>query len=304
MTEDPVRLLSKKGDDAFAASLLRSARDGDRDDARAHKALVLGAGGAAIGGAALAATKLSSRGVFSWLGTKGFLAVIATLGGLGIGAALLWPDSAPPSAPDARTAAADVPMKTASPPSPARDTAPDATSEPPSKQALSDAPAPADGPSAANAEAAGGDAAPARPSTSAAPPAQEVAPSPATARDAKPTASTEAAANAANNAAPASTAAPASGGAAGLAEEVAALRAAHEALGKGDSARCLAAVSAYFAAFPNGRLSAEARVLRIEALFAGGKRAEAAALAKSMLAASPRSPYAARLRTIAGDDAP
>ncbi|MEZ4310966.1 MAG: hypothetical protein R3F14_23235 [Polyangiaceae bacterium] len=87
-----------------------------------------------------------------------------------------------------------------------------------------------------------------------------------------------------------------------LAEEVAALRAAHEALGKGQSQRCLEAVDAYFARFPRGHLSAEARFLRVQALAGAGRRAEAAALAKSMLAASPRSPYAARLRSIAGED--
>jgi TolA-binding protein len=99
-------------------------------------------------------------------------------------------------------------------------------------------------------------------------------------------------------------AASASGAAPGLAEEVAALRAAHDALGKGQSQRCLDAVNAYFAAFPGGHLSAEARYLRVEALFAGGQRAEASSLARSMLTANPRSPYAARLRTIAGDPAP
>ena len=294
MSEDPVRLLSKD-DDAFAASLLRSARDGDRDDARAHKALVLGAGGAAIGGAALAATKLSSRGLFSLLGAKGLFAVLATLGGIGIGAALLWPDGAPSSSPDARARAA----ATADEPSAVPETPPLVAADSPSKQALSES-AHAEEPSPAGGDTGGNDPARARPSSSVAQPAQESAPSSAAARDAKPAASNDAAANAA----PASTAAPESAGAAGLAEEVAALRSAREALGKGDAARCLSAVNAYFAAFPNGRLSAEARVLRVEALFAGGKRAEAAALARSMLAASPRSPYAARLRTIAGDDAP
>ena len=88
-----------------------------------------------------------------------------------------------------------------------------------------------------------------------------------------------------------------------LSQEVEALRTAREALGRGDARRCLTAVDAYFAAFPKGHLGAEARVLRIEAMFAAGQKAQAAALASAMLAQSPRSPYAARLRTIAGEDA-
>ena len=82
------------------------------------------------------------------------------------------------------------------------------------------------------------------------------------------------------------------------------LQAARDALAKGQSARCLDAVNAYFAAFPNGHLSAEARYLRVEAMFAGSQKQQAAALARGMLVANPRSPYAARLRTIAGDTAP
>lgn len=233
MTEDPVRLLSQKGD-AFEASLLASAREGDRDAARSHKALVLGAaGGAALGGAAVvSAAKLSPGGFFAMLGGKWLMALIVTLGGLGVGAALLWPR-------DVRQ-------------SPAGDA-------PPSLQARSD-----------TAAALAPDA------KSSPPPASTSAPS-------------------------APSAAPASGAAPGLAEEVAALRAAHEALGRGQSQRCLDAVNAYFAAFPSGHLSAEARYLRVEAMFAGGQRAQAAALARTMLAGNPKSPYATRLRVIAGE---
>ncbi len=89
----------------------------------------------------------------------------------------------------------------------------------------------------------------------------------------------------------------------GLSDEVAALRGAHEALGRGQAQKCLEAVDAYFARFPGGHLSAEARFLRVQALAASGQRAQAAALARSMLAGNPRSPYAARLRSIAGGDA-
>lgn len=295
MTEDPVRLLAQD-DDALAASLLRSARDGDRDDARAHKALVLGAaGGAAVGGAALVgATKLTSRGFFSMFGAKLIVAAVVVAGG--IGAATLW--SAGERSPSSGAAPSEGDPAAAAP-SEAPASAPAERADSPSKQAESNEPPPAEAPLAAEP--------PKLPASEAARAKDAIAPSPvvgadtaspASARNGKPISPED---PAPSDTAPKSSAAAAPAGSSGLAEEVEALRAAHDALGKGQPARCLEAVNAYFAAFPKGRLSAEARYLRVEALSASGKRAEAVALAKSMLAASPRSPYAARLRAISGD---
>ncbi len=298
MTEDPVRLLSQKGD-AFEASLLASAREGDRDAARSHKALVLGAaGGAALGGAAVvSAAKLSPGGFFAMLGGKWLMALIVTLGGLGVGAALLWPrdvrQSPAGDAPPSLQARSDT---AAAPPAPA--TAGD-TGAAPASPGNTAAVAPTDTAAAAGTNAvpvAGTDPVPAAGADPAPDLSARAKPAAALAPDAKsspPPASTSAPS--------APSAAPASGAAPGLAEEVAALRAAHEALGRGQSQRCLDAVNAYFAAFPSGHLSAEARYLRVEAMFAGGQRAQAAALARTMLAGNPKSPYATRLRVIAGE---
>ncbi len=62
-------------------------------------------------------------------------------------------------------------------------------------------------------------------------------------------------------------------------------------------------MNAYFARFPKGHLSSEARLLRIEAMAAAGQRDQAAAQARALLAANPNSPYSARLRAIAGESA-
>ncbi len=250
------------------------------------------------------------------LGGKWLVAAMVTLGGLGTGAALLWPrdwprDARTPSPSDANApVASDVPA----PPPPGAEPArvPSPNGDPASNQGASvpspGAPSPAESapslaesaPSPAESGGAGPLPATARDATGAAEPSDPSARSKITspAQEVKPSPSATATAPNAPGAASPSGAAP------GLAEEVAALRAAHEALGRGQSQRCLDAVNAYFAAFPNGHLSAEARYLRVEAMFAGGQKQQAAALARSMLVANPRSPYAARLRTIAGDPAP
>ncbi len=285
MTDDPVRLLSQE-DDAFTRSLLHSAKEGDRDAARAHKALVLGAaGGAAAGTAALAtAARLSSRGFFASAAGKWIFGGLVLVGGLGA-ATLLWPRGA----------------------SQARDALDPAGTAAPAIVASS-ADAKLDPPIAA-------------PPAEIAPAADPASPAPAKSdpaiTDAKPAATTDPSRAAPRGATVADPDRPekqasdarSSGGSApspaasapGLAEEVAALKAARDALAKNQPARCLDAVNAYFAAFPAGHLSAEARYLRVEAMLQGGRADEARALARSMLASNPKSPYASRLRAIAGD---
>ncbi len=311
MTEDPVRLLSQKGD-AFAASLLESAREGDRDTARSHKALVLGAAsGAVLGGAAIAsAAKLSPGGLFSMLGGKWLVAMIVTVGGLGVGAALLWPRDAqqsPPSearpslqAPSDNAQAASAPADTpAQVPVPAA--ARDANAAPASPESTGTAAATSSTGAAATSSTAAAVAGAEPAAVAGTEPAAEASARAKLAPGAPSLDAKSAGAPASASVTSATSAAPATGAAPGLAEEVAALRAAHEALGRGQSQRCLDAVNAYFAAFPSGHLSAEARYLRVEAMFAGGQRAQAAALARTILAANPKSPYAARLRVIAGE---
>lgn len=302
MTDDPVRLLSQD-DDAFTTSLLRSAKEGDRDAARSHKALVLGAAGGAAAGTAVLATaaRLTPKGLFASAAGKWILAGVVVVSG-GVGAAVLWPRGEGSGERAAPAAAMDeAPAKVAAPRSVEErggtTNAADRSDAPPQT------PTPAD-----RANAAAGTEAPADPANAA---AGTEAPALATsdpARAARPATTSSGAEKPAktNAETPSNQASSAShaAGAPGLAEEVQALKAARDALASGQSARCLDAVNAYFAAFPKGHLSAEARYLRAEALFAGGRRDEARALAASMLAANPKSPYAARLRAIAGDAAP
>jgi hypothetical protein len=89
-----------------------------------------------------------------------------------------------------------------------------------------------------------------------------------------------------------------------LADEIAALDGAREALASGDAARALRALDARDRAFPRGALGPEAMVLRIEALALRGDRAAATRLGEAFLAASPRSPHASRIRTLLGLAAP
>jgi hypothetical protein len=83
-----------------------------------------------------------------------------------------------------------------------------------------------------------------------------------------------------------------------LADEVAALDRAREALQQKNPAAALAALEKHDAQFAGGTLGPEATVLRIEATLARGDRAGAARLATEFLAANPRSPHASRVRSV------
>ncbi len=73
---------------------------------------------------------------------------------------------------------------------------------------------------------------------------------------------------------------------------------AREALTRGDVRACLAAISRHDADFPDGQFTPEAAVMRIEATHASGDRAGARTLADGFLARHPKSPYAARIRSL------
>jgi outer membrane protein assembly factor BamD (BamD/ComL family) len=85
---------------------------------------------------------------------------------------------------------------------------------------------------------------------------------------------------------------------ASLAEEVALLDRARNALVTGDPSRALFILDSYEHAKVGTTLSAEAALLRIEALVQRGETPRAAALAKEFLRAHPQSPVADRLRAI------
>jgi hypothetical protein len=82
--------------------------------------------------------------------------------------------------------------------------------------------------------------------------------------------------------------------------ETAMLDEARVAVRAGQAARALRALDAYNAAFPNGMLSPEATVLRIEVFESMGDRSGARRLADAFLAQHPDSPVAPRVRAIVG----
>jgi hypothetical protein len=86
----------------------------------------------------------------------------------------------------------------------------------------------------------------------------------------------------------------------GLGEQVVSLDKARTALNAGDSAEAIRLIDDYETRFPNGSLSQEATILRIEALSKLGKRSEAAELGARFVAAHPSHPYAAKLERLLG----
>ncbi|HVU04505.1 MAG TPA: hypothetical protein VHE30_22260 [Polyangiaceae bacterium] len=90
-----------------------------------------------------------------------------------------------------------------------------------------------------------------------------------------------------------------------ISQEIASLDAARGALRSGRATEALAALDRYDRAFARtGSLRVEATALRIEALERSGSHARAVSLANGFLARNPKSPYAARVRSLVlGDSA-
>jgi hypothetical protein len=85
--------------------------------------------------------------------------------------------------------------------------------------------------------------------------------------------------------------------------EIAALDEARTALRAGRTTEALGALDRYDTAFARGgSLRVEATALRIEALLRAGSRARATSLAHAFLARNPKSPYAARVRALIGEN--
>jgi hypothetical protein len=94
-----------------------------------------------------------------------------------------------------------------------------------------------------------------------------------------------------------SSAAP-SASASRLTEEIASIDRARQLLRGGDAPGALREIARHRKEFPRGSLGVEATLLEIEALAGAGQRGTALSRARAMLAQSPDSPYAARLREI------
>jgi hypothetical protein len=86
-----------------------------------------------------------------------------------------------------------------------------------------------------------------------------------------------------------------------LAQELASVDQARSALRSGNAAAALEQVSRYERTYKRPRFAPEASALRIEALIAQGRRAEAAQLARVFMANHPGHPLTVRLRTFLGE---
>lgn len=84
----------------------------------------------------------------------------------------------------------------------------------------------------------------------------------------------------------------------GIEPEVALMREAYDALGRGEPERALAALAAHATRFPHGKLAESRRVTRIMALCLSGNEPAARAEAARFLERSPSSPFAARVRSL------
>ena len=89
--------------------------------------------------------------------------------------------------------------------------------------------------------------------------------------------------------------------AASLSDELALLESARSALASGSGERALELLDRYERTLRGTRLRTEASILRVEALAASGRRAEAASLAGEFVKKNPGSPLVDRARAFAGD---
>lgn len=87
-------------------------------------------------------------------------------------------------------------------------------------------------------------------------------------------------------------------GAQDVSKELALLDRARKALGAGEAHAALSALAEHDRRFPHGELGLEAKLLRVEALVAGGDNAQATRRARAFLAAHPNSPYTARVKVL------
>jgi outer membrane protein assembly factor BamD (BamD/ComL family) len=84
----------------------------------------------------------------------------------------------------------------------------------------------------------------------------------------------------------------------GLEDQVAAIDRARAALERGDAAECLAKLASYDRSFPDGMLSQEATLLRVQALVQRGDRVAARDVAARFIASHPASPHEQRIRRL------
>ncbi|MEO7038145.1 MAG: outer membrane protein assembly factor BamD [Polyangiaceae bacterium] len=86
-----------------------------------------------------------------------------------------------------------------------------------------------------------------------------------------------------------------------LSEQLRLIDAARTALAAGNAGTATQALATYSSKFPRGSFGQEAAVLRIETIDMQGNHTQAAALARSFLAAHPNSPHVSLVKRIAGN---
>jgi outer membrane protein assembly factor BamD (BamD/ComL family) len=86
--------------------------------------------------------------------------------------------------------------------------------------------------------------------------------------------------------------------------EIALIDRARAALAGGDPKQALAVLGTYSRSYPRGTLGPEATLLKIQAWVALGDRARARSLGRAFLEAHPKSPLAARVRSLIGEQSP
>ncbi|WP_438011688.1 hypothetical protein WME89_25455 [Sorangium sp. So ce321] len=238
---------------------------------------------AAAGVAAKVSTAAAKGAGVTLLGAPLKIGLATLVVGLATGAALYFParDDVP-SAPEAARIAATAPRSPQAAaladgtPAPARPSAPAGASAPAEASAPAGGSAPADGtPAPAGASAPAG--------FSAAPPAAD---------------------GAARKPAPRTPTATAAGkpGPEGLDAEIALLRDAQQALQAGQFAQALSKLDEHASRFPRGVLSTEREASRAIALCRSGRAAPGRAIAAKLLAQSPGSPLATRVRAACGQE--
>lgn len=86
----------------------------------------------------------------------------------------------------------------------------------------------------------------------------------------------------------------------GLGNQISIVDRARGALADGNAARAIELVGEYESAYPNGKFTQEAEVIRIEALLNEGDRAAARRVGEHFLDTNPTSPHAAHVRALIG----
>lgn len=227
---------------------------------------------AAASMAASASTAVAKGAAITLLGAPMKIGLAALVVGLATGAALYFPFPAPGEAPDAQraleaaTGAAEAPRA--------------AHAAAPSSAPSDETPAPAEASASTKADASEKPGAPAEPS--AAPP--------------------EAAAARATASRTPRAAAAARQGSEGLDAEIALLRDAQQALQAGQFAQALSKLDEHASRYPRGVLSTEREASRAIALCRSGRAPSGRAIAARLLAKSPGSPLATRVRAACGQE--